>query len=151
MNLAILRKRITCPKPTVRIFNRQINISNWNESDIITDRKSRFQARHTDLYDANDITEILNQFLAEHKSIAKNATHPHILAWRTGESMKSSTEGINKGRVVSEKGGKSAKNERKIPSKTPGENVKLQLNKNLTAYSNVLQGFNDNGEKRCRR
>lgn len=63
---------------------RGIHISNWHESDIISDRKSRFQARHTDLKDAAEIPDIIQQLLSENKSIAKNASHPHMLAWRTG-------------------------------------------------------------------
>lgn len=55
------------------------------------DRKSKFQARHVDLYDASDLPEIISQFLEQHKSIKKNASHPHILAWRTGRLSGSST------------------------------------------------------------
>lgn len=66
-------------------FLRGIHISNWNESDIITDRKSRFQARHTELSDPDEVPAIVEEFIAQHKSIAKNASHPHILAWRTGQ------------------------------------------------------------------
>lgn len=60
-------------------------ITNWNESKVVVDRKSQFQARHVELQHSQDIPEVLNQFLGENKSISKNASHPHIIAWRTGE------------------------------------------------------------------
>ncbi|OBA20050.1 ribosomal protein S5 domain 2-like protein [Metschnikowia bicuspidata var. bicuspidata NRRL YB-4993] len=60
-------------------------VKNWNESQIITDRRSKFQARHVEISDLTEIPEILRQFLADHKSIAKNSSHPHMLAWRTGQ------------------------------------------------------------------
>lgn len=68
-----------------RFYNKQPpKIHDWNKTEVITDRKSRFQGQSVDLYDPKDINEILGQFLAEHKSTAKNASHPHIYAWRTG-------------------------------------------------------------------
>lgn len=60
-------------------------IGEWHESQIITDRRSKFQARHVPLTDPADIPEIISQFLAQNKSLAKNASHPHMLAWRTGQ------------------------------------------------------------------
>lgn len=63
------------------------NINEWNESKVIIDRRSKFQARHVTLNDSADIPAIIDQFLAQHKSIAKNASHPHMLAWRTGEAV----------------------------------------------------------------
>lgn len=80
-------------------------ITKWYESPIITDRKSKFQGRHVPIKSSDEIPLILTQFLLQHKSIAKNASHPHILAWRTGQ--------------------KASHNE---------------------SYSNVQQGFKDNGE-----
>lgn len=62
-------------------------ISNWNTSDVITDRKSKFQARNVEIQQESQLEDILSQFLLQHKSIAKNASHPHILAWRTGEKL----------------------------------------------------------------
>lgn len=64
---------------------QNLHISNWHESEIIVDRKSKFQARHTDIQHPDDIPQVLNQFISQHKSIIKNASHPHILAWRTGQ------------------------------------------------------------------
>lgn len=66
---------------------RQLHITNWHESDVIVDRKSRFQARHTELKDPALVPEIISLFLAQHRSIAKNASHPHIYAWRTGDEV----------------------------------------------------------------
>lgn len=56
--------------------------STWNESSIITDRKSKYQARSITLTNALEIPSILEQLKAENKHIAK-ASHPHIIAWRT--------------------------------------------------------------------
>ncbi|EMG45422.1 hypothetical protein G210_4396 [Candida maltosa Xu316] len=52
----------------------------WSASEIITDRKSRFQGRHIELQNVEDIPKILQDLLKEHKSIAR-ASHPHIIAW----------------------------------------------------------------------
>ncbi|KAG4404340.1 MAG: YigZ family protein [Asgard group archaeon] len=54
----------------------------WNASEVIIDRKSKFQARHVELNNPDDIPEILKAFLKEHKSISRAASHPHMLAWR---------------------------------------------------------------------
>lgn len=85
-------------------------IANWYPSQIITDRKSRFQARHAEISGPDDVETVLGQFVAEHRSVIKNASHPHILAWRTGTPI--TKEG----------------------SSTP-------------TYTNVQQGFKDNGER----
>lgn len=55
------------------IFGRRTlsTIKNWNESLVITDRRSKFQARHVEIKDPIEIPDILSQFLAEHKNIAK--------------------------------------------------------------------------------
>lgn len=74
---------------------RRYTVAAWHESRVITDRKSRFQARHTDLHSPDEIPGILRQFAEQHKSIMKNASHPHILAWRTGTPREGSVEYIN--------------------------------------------------------
>lgn len=74
------------PQNFSRQFARPLTkITNWNESEMVVDRKSQFQGRHVDLQFSDDIPDILSQFLKDHKAIAKNSSHPHIIAWRTGE------------------------------------------------------------------
>ncbi|WPK24706.1 hypothetical protein PUMCH_001989 [Australozyma saopauloensis] len=77
---------------TLRLFRRYSTITEWHESQVIIDRKSRFQARNVPLSSPEEIPGILKQFLAQHRSIAKNASHPHILAWRVGELSPESTD-----------------------------------------------------------
>ncbi|ODV76738.1 ribosomal protein S5 domain 2-like protein [Suhomyces tanzawaensis NRRL Y-17324] len=105
MTLAMLRTTTRQLPPrslTTHHFSR--HLSQWHESDITTDRKSRFQARHVPLALAAEIPAILATFLKLHKSASK-ASHPHIIAWRTATSTGTST------------------------------------------YTNVQQGYHDNGEK----
>ncbi|KAK6202256.1 impact [Scheffersomyces amazonensis] len=59
-------------------------ITEWYESDIVTDRKSRFQGRHVTINSADEIPNILSQLLQQNKNIKKTASHPHIIAWQTG-------------------------------------------------------------------
>lgn len=150
---------LTRPQIIARILYRQIHISNWNESDIIVDRKSRFQARHTDLYDSKDIPEILQLFLSEHKTIAKNASHPHILAWRTGVARESSLE-ESKGRKATTKKDIKRDNKKDKKGNKEGDAAHTGNNHNnfhmkqsglqsqaSPIYYNIHQGFSDNGEK----
>lgn len=101
-----------------------LTITEWNVSRVITDRKSRFQARHVPLTDPKDIPGILEQFLAQHKSIQKNASHPHMIAWRVGE--------------------------RKLVDQSPVKSKSRKKDKSSEVeryeYVNIQQGFNDNGE-----
>lgn len=91
-------------------------ITNWYESRVVMDRKSKFQARHATLNHPDEIPGILQQFLQQHRRITKTSSHPHIIAWRTGD-------------LVEDVAGKGRKNSTDVK------------------YSNVQQGFNDNGEK----
>lgn len=79
----------------LRFCRYQTTITKWYESPIIVDRKSKFQGRHVPIKSSDEIPLILSQFLAQHKSIAKNASHPHILAWRIGERVGNSDNYIN--------------------------------------------------------
>lgn len=91
----------------------------WHESNVIVDRKSRFQARHVPIEDASEVPTVVAEFLAEHKSIAKNASHPHIMAWRVGK-----------------------------PGELPevkGRGARVQTNTVPLVVTD--QGFRDNGEK----
>lgn len=78
---------------TIRRLHSTIN--KWFESPILVDRKSKFQARHVKITSSDEIPGIITQFLAQHRGIAKNASHPHILAWRTGEKDESTGRYIN--------------------------------------------------------
>lgn len=71
----------------LRFVRLKPTIPKWYESSIIVDRKSKFQGRHVSIESPEEIPKILEEFLAQHKSIAKNASHPHILAWRTGQKL----------------------------------------------------------------
>lgn len=115
----------TWSRSTTRSSNRSISsITNWHESDIITDRKSRFQARHVELHNPDDIPSVLDLFLGAHKSIAKNASHPHIIAWRVGDLVPQTTNKETKLKKSKQK----------------------QIDPIPLTYSNIRQGFQDNGE-----
>lgn len=102
-------------------------VTEWHVTEI-KDRKSVFEGRHVPLNDPKLIPEILEQLLHENKRIAKNASHPHIIAWRTGEPVEvENCDSICHSRPKS-------KNNRKLAEAPP-------------AYCNVQQGFKDNGEK----
>lgn len=79
----------------LRFRRFQTTITNWNESSIIVDRNSKFQGRHVPIKSSDEIPTILSQFLSQHKSIAKNASHPHIMAWRTGEKAAHNESYVN--------------------------------------------------------
>lgn len=108
-------------------------IREWNESEIITDRKSRFQARHVQINDPSEVTPALDQFVFQHKSIVKNASHPHIIAWRTG---------IPESEPI-------PKSEYSIQDKNRSSfwNRSTSMCSGTTRFTNVQQGYKDNGEK----
>ncbi|EGW31898.1 uncharacterized protein SPAPADRAFT_152072 [Spathaspora passalidarum NRRL Y-27907] len=80
-----------------RTIRRLGTITNWHESEIIIDRKSKFQARNVNITSESEIPQVLSQFKQQHKSIAKNASHPHMLAWRTGEVLDGKQTNIKQG------------------------------------------------------
>lgn len=108
--------------PFLKISRKFSHINTWHESEIFTEKKSKFQGHSVPLESSEDIPSILHQFLDEHKNIARSASHPHIIAWRTGKES--------------------------IPTSDSTGNLKLErkLNKHNT-YTNIEQGFKDNGEK----
>lgn len=101
----------------------------WHESEIITDRKSRFQARSVPLTDEQEIPGILERLLRENKNIAKSASHPHIIAWRTATVEMAAAD---------------TPPSRKSKGKKGHENRSQDKD---YRYYNVNQGFKDNGEK----
>ncbi|EJS44428.1 YDL177C [Saccharomyces arboricola H-6] len=56
----------------------------WNESEVLIDRKSKFQARCCTLQNQKDIPSILQELIQNNKSVSK-ASHMHMYAWRTAE------------------------------------------------------------------
>lgn len=105
-------------------------VREWHASEVITDRKSRFQARHVPIADELEIPAILEQLLEDHKNIARSASHPHIIAWRTGKPVE----------VL-------ATPERKLPSKTKRKTSMPPKTTLPIKYTDIKQGFKDNGEK----
>lgn len=75
----------------------------WNESEIIMDRKSKFQGRCCAIHNQTEINNLLQLLVQDTKSIAK-ASHPHMYAWRTGELVDvSSNSGKNSAKHSSKK------------------------------------------------
>ena len=58
------------------VQNLRYMSTNWNESSVITDRKSKFQARSIAITNSLQIPDILEQLVSNDKHIAK-ASHPH--------------------------------------------------------------------------
>lgn len=87
------------PRTLIRSSRRQLGtITNWYESRVVIDRKSKFQARHAHLTSPDQIPGILEQFIEQHRKLKKSSSHPHIIAWRTGdlveeEQLEKKTEG----------------------------------------------------------
>ncbi|CUM48522.1 uncharacterized protein AC631_02288 [Debaryomyces fabryi] len=103
-------------------------ITEWYASEVITDRKSKFQARHVPITDEQEIPVILEQLLQDHKNISRSS-HPHIIAWRTGQISQVLPPPTHP---------KSKKRKEPLTDHETGKEVK---------YHNISQGFKDNGEK----
>lgn len=104
------------------------SITEWHASQVITDRKSKFQARNVPITDELDIPAILEHLLQDHKNISRSS-HPHIIAWRTGliTQVPTTTEHMKSKR-------------KKDPSMDKDKEQGIK-------YHNINQGFKDNGEK----
>ncbi|ODQ79724.1 hypothetical protein BABINDRAFT_13347 [Babjeviella inositovora NRRL Y-12698] len=98
-------------------------ISIWNESQIVTDRKSKFQARCVPLRSCAAIPDLISQLRVSDKTILK-ASHVAMLAWRTGEEVHT--------QLASPK--KKAKKDR------------VEKKPVSVTYTNIQQGFDDCGE-----
>lgn len=90
----------------------------WNESEIILDRKSKFQGRCCAIRDQEEIPSLLQQLVDQNKAVSK-ASHKHMYAWRTGDVS-----------IQDKKSTKKKKNEPKQTDKV----------------ANLQQGFSDCGE-----
>lgn len=77
----------------------------WNESEVLVDRKSKFQARCYTLQNQKDIPFILQDLIQNNKSVSK-ASHMHMYAWRTAEI-------VNELNLQNEQKKKSSKNNKK--------------------------------------
>lgn len=99
----------------------------WNESEVLVDRKSKFQARCHPLLNQTEIPDLLKNLLAQDKHVAK-ASHPHMYAWRTAT-------------VVQAKNDSKA---RKTSSKKKN-NTSIQED-NIISYKDLQQGSFDGGE-----
>lgn len=97
-----------------------------NASTILTDRKSKFQARCCSILNQAEISVVLEKLLRDEKHVAK-ASHPHMYAWRTGSLLNTSSTG--KGKSKSKKNG----------------NVTANMVENKE-WTNVEQGCHDGGE-----
>lgn len=103
-------------------------ITEWYASEVISDRKSKFQARHVPITDEQEVPVILEQLLQDHKNISRSS-HPHIIAWRTGQiAYAPSTPTHTK-----------SKRRKGLPTDK-------EIEKEVK-YHNISQGFKDNGEK----
>lgn len=59
-------------------------MKSWSESELLVDRKSKFQGRCCAISSAQDVPKLLQELVLSNKSIQK-ASHQHMYAWRTGE------------------------------------------------------------------
>ncbi|KAH3902725.1 uncharacterized protein SCDLUD_000311 [Saccharomycodes ludwigii] len=108
-------------------------IANWNSSEILVDKKSKFQGHCCNLTDQSQIPILLEQFVNSDKNIAK-ASHKHMYAWRTGKLSPSATDNNNvKKNIKKNKGKKANKN----------DNNTTHL---PTTITDVEQGSSDCGE-----
>lgn len=118
-----------------------------NESEILVDRKSKFQARCCSLTDQNSITSLLHSLLDNNKLIAK-ASHKYIYAWRIGVLKKNNATIINSSNNSNNNKLSKKKNKTKPNDNTNnnGSNKKNGVRLDSTNYTNIQQGCFDCGE-----
>ncbi|GCE98807.1 hypothetical protein ZYGM_004294 [Zygosaccharomyces mellis] len=100
----------------------------WVESEILVDRKSKFQARCCTMRNPDEVPLLLQELVDGNKSISK-ASHPHMYAWRTGEAVNFTSSGEVKGSGKKSKKGKD----------TSSSSSQL-------SWKNIQQGCQDGGE-----
>ncbi|AJV06711.1 ASN_HP2_G0006730.mRNA.1.CDS.1 [Saccharomyces cerevisiae] len=104
----------------------------WNESEVLVDRKSKFQARCCPLQNQKDIPSILQELTQNNKSVSK-ASHMHMYAWRTAEV----SNNLNLQQEQKKKGNKANKS----------NNSHVNKSRNITVQpKNIEQGCADCGE-----
>lgn len=74
---------LNCGRSELRRFSSSI-MHQWNESEVLVDRKSKFQARCCAIKSQTEVNNLLQNLVQNNKRIEK-ASHPHMYAWRTGE------------------------------------------------------------------
>ena len=99
----------------------------WNESEILVDRKSKFQGRCCKITNQSDVPKFLNELVQTNKSVAK-ASHMHMYAWRTGDIIEANN---------SNQGQKNSKNNKKQNKNNKNE---------IPVVKNIQQGCADCGE-----
>ncbi|AGO11239.1 AaceriACL022Wp [[Ashbya] aceris (nom. inval.)] len=73
----------------------------WHESEVLIDRRSKFQGRCCILRNASDVPELLARLVDSNKRLSK-ASHPHMYAWRTGEVKEEPCEANGKKRSAAQ-------------------------------------------------
>lgn len=81
----------------MRIYS--IRMTHWFESAILTDRKSKFQARCCRIKNFESVPRLLQELRKDNKSVS-NATHKHIFAWRTGSLVFSDSIKLKKSKKI---------------------------------------------------
>lgn len=119
-----------------------------NESEILVDRKSKFQARCCSLTDQNSIGPLLHSLLDNNKLVAK-ASHKYMYAWRTGVLKQNNTtignrnNNNNNNNKLSKKKNKTKSNNNDADD---GSNKNNSTKLDSTNYTNIQQGCFDGGE-----
>ncbi|CAI1890795.1 hypothetical protein SEUBUCD646_0D00750 [Saccharomyces eubayanus] len=108
----------------------------WNESEVLIDRKSKFQARCCTLKNQKEIPSVLEELVQNNKSVSK-ASHMHMYAWRTAE-LPSDSDSQHKNQDQKKKGSKNHKNN--------NNNHGDKTTKITVQPKNVEQGCADCGE-----
>lgn len=110
-------------KHSHRLYSTIMRI--WNESEILVDRKSKFQGRCCAIKSPDDVPELLQELVQGNKSVSK-ASHMHMFAWRVGD-------------VVSVNASNSKKKPKSSKKHDSSEN-------NTISIKNIQQGCADCGE-----
>ncbi|QEU59044.1 hypothetical protein KDRO_B03100 [Kluyveromyces lactis] len=111
----------------LRITRRYMTGIGWNESEVLVDRKSKFQARCHAIKNQSEVDKLLEALVEENKTVQK-ATHKHMYAWRTADII--APEHNKKGNKKRKKGSLTASDELTGPA----------------MLKNIQQGSNDCGE-----
>lgn len=74
----------------------------WNESEVLIDRKSKFQGRAISIDSPDQVPQILEELVTTDKAVQK-ATHKTMYAWRTGR-IETTSKGKEKKVVATNQG-----------------------------------------------
>ncbi|CEP62383.1 uncharacterized protein LALA0_S05e04412g [Lachancea lanzarotensis] len=81
------------------IYRSTRTMGTWSVSDVIVDKKSKFQGRCCSLKGQDEIPGILEELVNTNKSVSK-ASHPCMYAWRTGTPAAVEVPGFKRGKKV---------------------------------------------------